>query len=215
MSRTIARSLSYIVPEVWMSGNQTLKVDIYALGTTIVTLTNQYTPQIAPILTDIADQCPIARDLLDAFFPQPAHVLQGPRNARAQAQRVCQVYKVCRRKAEEKSQARWILTEYAVTIYRGTKANIVKPKGAFKIKKRPEGTGGTGIGNGLTSDGILADAATGYAKRVPKQIQVAGHEARVRARRQGDDTQLFCVVFKCSCMVHKDVFGFQPHWQIT
>ena len=50
----------------------------------------------------------------------------------------------------------------------------------------------------MTSDGILADAATGYAKRMPKQIQVAGHEARVRARRRGDDTQLFCVVFKCS-----------------
>jgi hypothetical protein len=64
---------------------------------------------------------------------------------------------------------------------------------AFKIKKRPEGTGGTGIGNGLTSDGILADAATGYGKRMPKQIQVAGHEARVQARRQGDDNSaLLC-----------------------
>jgi hypothetical protein len=64
---------------------------------------------------------------------------------------------------------------------------------AFKIKKRPEGTGGTGIGNGLTWDGILADAATGYGKRMPKQIQVAGHEARVQACRQGDDNSaLLC-----------------------
>jgi hypothetical protein len=58
---------------------------------------------------------------------------------------------------------------------------------AFKIKKRPEDTGGTGIGTGLTSHDILADTAAGYGKRMPKQIQVAGYEARVRVRRQGDD----------------------------
>jgi hypothetical protein len=42
----------------------------------------------------------------------------------------------------------------------GTKANIVKPKMAFKIKKRPEGTGGTG----LTSHGIFANAALATGK---------------------------------------------------
>ncbi len=90
-----------------MSGDQTPKVDIYALGATVVvclqeslpeteprvtwqnwqqwhqhlqTLANQHAPQIAPMLTDVADQRPTARDLLDAFFPPPAHALQGPRN---------------------------------------------------------------------------------------------------------------------------------------
>jgi hypothetical protein len=32
------------------------------------------------MLADVADQRPTARYLLDDFFPQPAHALQGPRN---------------------------------------------------------------------------------------------------------------------------------------
>ena len=45
----------------------------------------------------------------------------------------------------------------------------------------------------MTSHGILADAATGYGKWIPKQIQVASHDTRVRARRQGDDNSaLLC-----------------------
>jgi hypothetical protein len=35
---------------------------------------------VAPMLADVADQRPTARDLLDDFFPQPAHALQDSRN---------------------------------------------------------------------------------------------------------------------------------------
>jgi serine/threonine protein kinase len=105
--RTMAGSKWYAAPEVRQNGEQTPKVDIYGLGITFVecleklppeaerevtwqhwelwhrhlqTLLNQHKPQMAPMLADVADQRPTARDLLEAFFPQPAYALQGPQN---------------------------------------------------------------------------------------------------------------------------------------
>lgn len=52
--------------------------------------------------------------------------------------------------------------------------------------------------NGLTSDGTRADTAAGCGKRMQKQIQVAGHEARVRTRRQEDDNSALLCRFKRS-----------------
>jgi hypothetical protein len=96
-----------MAPELWLNGGQTAEVDIYALGATYIeclqkfptkevrrakypqwlewhrhlqTLANQLEPRVAPMLADVADQRPRARQLLDDFFPQPAHALQGPRN---------------------------------------------------------------------------------------------------------------------------------------
>jgi serine/threonine protein kinase len=106
-SRTITGTPWYMAPEVRQNGEQTPKVDIYGLGATVVecleklpseadrratwqhwlqwhqylqTLANQHEPRVAPMLADVADQRPTARDLLDDFFPQPAHTLHGPRN---------------------------------------------------------------------------------------------------------------------------------------
>jgi serine/threonine protein kinase len=97
----------YMAPELWLNGGQTAEVDIYALGVTYIeclqkfkpeevrraeypqwhqwhrhlqTLANQHEPRVAPMLADVADQRPTARDLLDDFFPQPAHALQDSRN---------------------------------------------------------------------------------------------------------------------------------------
>jgi serine/threonine protein kinase len=51
MSRTIARSPSYMAPEVWISGNQTPKVDIYALGATVVVCLQESLPETEPQVT--------------------------------------------------------------------------------------------------------------------------------------------------------------------
>ncbi|KND86533.1 Cell division control protein 15 [Tolypocladium ophioglossoides CBS 100239] len=99
-SRTMAGTEWYMASEIWLNGEQTAKVDIYALGATYIeclvelppqaerrvrwpqwrqwqrhlqTLLNQHKPHIAPMLCEVADQRPTARQLLVAFFPQPTH----------------------------------------------------------------------------------------------------------------------------------------------
>ncbi|CZR69589.1 uncharacterized protein PAC_19489 [Phialocephala subalpina] len=191
-SRTIAGSPSYMALE---------------------TLANQHAPQMAPMLTDVADQRPTARDLLDAFFPQPAHALQVPRNGITpssfgvsspltnQVNGTTTIYSAApttmdwtrtgatsffrgtprppqRDENTQPSQANpaavqspkvppnrqpGIRRKGSVKSAKGAKANI-KPTAALKIEKHTQGTGDTGIGNGLTSHGILTDMAPATGK---------------------------------------------------
>jgi hypothetical protein len=81
------------------------EADIYGLGATVVeysekllseterratwqhwhqhlqTLLNRHKPQMAPMLADVADQRPMARQLVERFFPQSVHgSFQSPQN---------------------------------------------------------------------------------------------------------------------------------------
>lgn len=105
-SRTMVGTARYMAPEIWLNGDQTAKIDIYALGATYIecvvelppqaerrarwphwqqwqrwlqTLVNQQEPQIARIIDEVADQRPSAHQLLFEFRPRPTHAsLQSP-----------------------------------------------------------------------------------------------------------------------------------------
>lgn len=107
-SKTLVGTQPYMAPELWLQSNQTPKVDIYALGATVVecleefppdaerlakwpqqqlwhehlqTLVSQHAPRMAPALASI-DMRPTAHQLLRNLFGDSLHTsVQSPGNS--------------------------------------------------------------------------------------------------------------------------------------